>query len=71
VVHDQTVWRWWRGGLLPVPVRQTAAGTIVVEVSAAGGAALMCARLYGRRGARDRALGAVMAAKAGADAAAV
>jgi putative resolvase len=30
-------WRWWRDGKLPVPARQTAAGTILVGVPAAGG----------------------------------
>jgi putative resolvase len=38
-VHYQTAWRWWRDGKLPVPARQTATGTIVVEVPAAGGVA--------------------------------
>jgi putative resolvase len=35
-VHYRTAWRWWRDGKLPVPARQTATGTILVEVSAAG-----------------------------------
>lgn len=35
-VHYQTAWRWWRDGKLPVPARQTATGTILVEVPAAG-----------------------------------
>ena len=38
-VHYRTAWRWWRDGKLPVPARQTATGTIVVEVPAAGGVA--------------------------------
>ena len=38
-VHYQTAWRWWRHGRLPVPARQTATGTILVEVPAAGGVA--------------------------------
>ena len=38
-VHYQTAWRWWRDGKLPVPARQTATGTILVEVPAAGGVA--------------------------------
>ena len=38
-VHYQTAWRWWRDGRLPVPARQTATGTILVEVPAAGGVA--------------------------------
>jgi putative resolvase len=32
-------WRWWRDGKLPVPARQTATGTILVEVPAAGSGA--------------------------------
>jgi putative resolvase len=35
--HYQTAWRWWRGGKLPVPARQIATGTILVEVPAVGG----------------------------------
>ena len=37
-VHYQTAWRWWRDGK-PVPARQTATGTILVEVPAAGSGA--------------------------------
>jgi putative resolvase len=48
-VHYQTAWRWWRDGKLPVPARQTATGTILVEVPAAGGTggvvAVECARV--------------------------
>jgi putative resolvase len=36
-VHYKTAWRWWRDGKLPVPARQTATGTILVEVPATGG----------------------------------
>ena len=39
-VHYQTAWRWWRDGKLPVPARQTAAGTILVEVPPAGSVAV-------------------------------
>ena len=39
-VHYQRAWRWWRDGKLPVPARQTAPGTILVEVPTAGGVAL-------------------------------
>jgi len=35
-VHYQTAWRWWRDGKLPVPARQTATGTILAGVPAAG-----------------------------------
>jgi putative resolvase len=38
-VHCQTAWRWWRDEKLPVPARQTATGTILVEVPAVGGVA--------------------------------
>jgi putative resolvase len=31
-VHYQTAWRWWKRGTLPVPARQLASGTILVEV---------------------------------------
>ncbi|MGC9220945.1 MAG: IS607 family transposase [Solirubrobacteraceae bacterium] len=30
-VHCQTVWKWFRDGQLPVPARQTATGTILVD----------------------------------------
>jgi putative resolvase len=38
-VHHRTAWRWWRDGKLPMPAPQTATGTIVVEVPAAGSGA--------------------------------
>jgi putative resolvase len=38
-VHYQTAWRWWRDGKLPVPARQTATGTILVDVPVPGGVA--------------------------------
>ena len=31
-VHYQTAWKWFRDGALPVPARQTATGTILVDV---------------------------------------
>jgi putative resolvase len=31
-VHYQTAWRWWKRGTLPVPARQLASGTILIEV---------------------------------------
>jgi putative resolvase len=37
-VHYQTAWRWWKRGILPVPARQLASGTILVDVPAAAGA---------------------------------
>lgn len=30
-VHYQTAWKWFRDGMLPVPARQTATGTILVD----------------------------------------
>jgi len=38
-MHHRTAWRWRRDGKLPVPARQTATCTIVVEVPAAGSGA--------------------------------
>jgi putative resolvase len=31
-VHYLTAYRWWKDGTLPVPARQTASGTILVDV---------------------------------------
>ncbi len=31
-MHYQTAWKWFRDGTLPVPARQTATGTILVDV---------------------------------------
>jgi putative resolvase len=31
-VHYQTAWRWWKNGVLPVPARQLANGTVGVDV---------------------------------------
>jgi putative resolvase len=42
-VHYQTAWKWFRDGTLPVPARQTATGTILVDEprrEEAGGVAL-------------------------------
>ena len=50
-VHYQTAWRWWRDGKLPVPARQTATGTILVEVPAASSVAaraVVCAPVSSR-----------------------
>jgi putative resolvase len=46
-IHYQTAWKWFKDGTLPVNARQTATGTILVDVpaaSTAGGVAL-CARV--------------------------
>ncbi|HEX6683584.1 MAG TPA: IS607 family transposase [Candidatus Limnocylindrales bacterium] len=32
-VHYQTAWRWWKSGVLPVPARQLANGTVLVDVA--------------------------------------
>ena len=55
-VHYQTAWRWWRDGKLPVPARQTATGTIVVEVPAAGSVAAR-AVVYARVSWHDQRAG--------------
>jgi putative resolvase len=42
-IHYQTAWKWFKDGTLPVNARQTATGTILVDVPAvspAGGVAL-------------------------------
>jgi putative resolvase len=48
-VHYQTAWRWWKRGALPVPARQLASGTILVDVPAAssgpGGRTVVYARV--------------------------
>ena len=35
-VHDQTAWRWFRDGHLPVPAVRTPTGTIMVDVPRLG-----------------------------------
>ena len=52
-VHYQTAWRWWRDGKLPVPARQTATGTILVEVPAAGSGAARVV-VYARVSSHDQ-----------------
>jgi putative resolvase len=56
-VHCQTAWRWRRDGKLPVPARQTATGTILVEVPAAGGVADGVVVVYGRVSSHDQRAG--------------
>jgi putative resolvase len=66
-VHYQTAWRWWQHGTLPVPARQLASGTILVEVPAAsastGGRAVVYARVsaHDQRDDLDRQVSRVMA----------
>jgi putative resolvase len=52
-VHYQTAWRWWKQGTLPVPARQLASGTILVEVPAAAGTPGRTA-VYARVSAHDQ-----------------
>src|SRR5919199_3026111 len=66
-VHYQTAWRWWKHGTLPVPARQLASGTILVQVPAAsastGGRAVVYARVsaHDQRDDLDRQVSRVMA----------
>jgi putative resolvase len=30
-IHYQTAWKWFKDGTLPVPARQTATGTILID----------------------------------------
>ncbi|NYF57463.1 recombinase family protein [Micromonospora purpureochromogenes] len=78
-VHPQTAYRWFREGTMPVPARRLPSGTIMVDiagdtqgrvvvyarVSSAYQRTSLCARLYGRRAAANRASRAVVAATAG------
>lgn len=34
-IHYQTAWRWWKKGALPVPARQLASGTILIDIAPA------------------------------------
>jgi putative resolvase len=52
-VHYQTAWRWWKTGTLPVPARQLASGTILVDVPAAAGAGGRTA-VYARVSSHDQ-----------------
>jgi putative resolvase len=66
-VHYQTAWRWWKRGTLPVPARQLASGTILVEVPAlmagVAGRTVVYARVssHDRRADLDRQVSRVMA----------
>ena len=66
-VHYQTAWRWWKQGTLPVPARQLASGTILVEVPASplgrAGRTAVYARVsaHDQRADLDRQVGRVMA----------
>ena len=66
-VHYQTAWRWWKRGTLPVPARQLASGTILVEAPASpvgtAGRTVVYARVsaHDQRGDLDRQVSRVMA----------
>src|SRR5919197_92885 len=66
-VHYQTAWRWWKQGTLPVPARQLASGTILVEVTTSrlgwAGRTVVYARVssHDQRGDLDRQVSRVMA----------
>jgi putative resolvase len=66
-VHYQTAWRWWKRGTLPVPARQLASGTILVEVPASrsgyAGRTVVYARVssHDQRADLDRQVSRVMA----------
>ena len=66
-VHYQTAWRWWKQGTLPVPARQLASGTILVEVLVSplgrAGRTAVYARVsaHDQRADLDRQVGRVMA----------
>ena len=66
-VHYQTAWRWWKRGTLPVPTRQLASGTILVEAPASplgtAGRTVVYARVsaHDQRGDLDRQVSRVMA----------
>ena len=66
-VHYQTAWRWWKRGTLPVPARQLASGTILVEAPASplgtAGRTVVHARVsaHDQRGDLDRQVSRVMA----------
>ena len=57
-IHPKTAYRWWRQGTLPVPARQVAARTILVEQPqpAGGGGVGLYARVssHGQRADLDR-----------------
>jgi putative resolvase len=66
-VHYQTAWRWWKRGTLPVPARQLASGTILVEAPASpvgtAGRTVVYARVsaHDQRGDLDRQVSRAMA----------
>ena len=53
-VHYQTAWRWWKRGTLPVPARQLASGTILVEAPASPVGTAGRTVVYARVSAHDQ-----------------
>jgi putative resolvase len=53
-VHYQTAWRWWKRGALPVPARQLASGTILVEVPASPAGTAGRTVVYARVSSHDQ-----------------
>ncbi len=53
-VHYQTAWRWWKRGTLPVPARQLASGTILVEVPASPAGTAGRTVVYARVSSHDQ-----------------
>jgi putative resolvase len=53
-VHYQTAWRWWKAGTLPVPARQLANGTILVNVPAAATGSAGRTAVYARVPSHDQ-----------------
>ena len=53
-VHHQTAWRWWKAGTLPVPARQLASGTILVDVPAAAAGSAGRTAVYARVSSHDQ-----------------
>ena len=53
-VHYQTAWRWWKAGTLPVPARQLASGTILVDVPAAATGSAGRTAVYARVSSHDQ-----------------
>jgi putative resolvase len=53
-VHYQTAWRWWKRGTLPVPARQLASGTILVQALASPAGTARRTVVYARVSAHDQ-----------------
>jgi len=51
-IHYQTAWKWFKDGALPVPARQTATGTILIDAPAPAG--VLGVGLYARVSSLDQ-----------------